>query len=118
MVRGRCVGISVKRDTSDWLGGFHVACEYSIRTVVIGVVADGTRQERGKVDNVVPDTIKLSSTIRLYSTESESQLGHALAAAVETVGSLVTGCVTQTWLSETVRNHFVADFVELDFSVV
>ena len=113
--RGKSVGISVRRHVTDWLCECHVVSEHSVRTVVLGVVANGSGWEKRIVDNVVPVLLSLqhAATIRVYSTEADTRVGYALAAAIGVADPLVVGCVTQTWQFETVRKHFLAEFVGL-----
>ena len=72
--------------------------------------------EERMVDNVVPVLLSLphASTVSLYSTESGTRIEYALVASIGVIDPLVVGRVTQKWLFELVRKHFLAEFVGLD----
>ena len=114
--RGKSASLNIRRHEADWLCECHVVCDYSVKTVVLGVVIGGTGWENRMVDNVVPVLLSLphASSVRLYGTESETRIGYALAASVGIVDPLVVGRVTQLWLFEFVRKLFLAEFSGLD----
>ena len=89
--RGKSVGISVRRHLTDWLCECHVVSEHSIHTVVLSVVTNGSGWEKRIVDNVVPVLLSLqhAATIKVYSTESETRVSYALAAAIEVTDPLL-----------------------------
>ena len=93
-----------------------MVCDYAVKTVVLGVVVGGSGWEKRMVDNVVPVLLSLphASTIRLYSTESDTRIGYALADSIGVIDPMVVGNVTQMWLFDLVRKHFLAEFVGLD----
>ena len=46
--------------------------------------------------------------------ESDTRIGYALADSIGVIDPLVAGRVTQMWLFDLVRKHFLAEFVGLD----
>ena len=116
IARGKGASVSIRRHEADWLCECHVVCDYAVKTIVLGVVVGGTGWEKRMLDNVVPVLLILphASSMRVYSTESDTRIGYALAASVGIVDPLVVGRVTQVWLFDLVRKHFLAEFVGLD----
>ena len=116
IARGKGASVSIRRHEADWLCECHVVCGYAVKTIVLGVVVGGTGWEKRMLDTVVPVLLSLSyaSSMRAYSTESDTRIGYALAASVGIVDPLVVGRVTQVWLFDLVRKHFLAEFVGLD----
>ena len=110
IARGKGVSVSIRRHGAYWLCEYHVVCDYVVETVLLGVVAGGSGWEKRMVDNVVPVLLSLphASTVRLYSTESDTRIGYALAASIVVIDPLVVGRVTQMWLFDLVRKHFLA----------
>ena len=108
--------MSLRRQNSDWICECHVVGDCAIKTVVFGVVAAGAGWETSMIANVVPVLLSLqhASNIKMYSTESETRIGHALAAAIGITDPLVVGRVTQIWLLDLVRKQFLAEFGGLD----
>ena len=68
------------------------------------------------IANVVPVLLSLqhAACIRMYSTESETRIGYALAASIGVADPLVVGRVTQMSLLDLVRKQFLAEFGGLD----
>ena len=64
------------------------------------------------IANVVLVLLSLqhAASIKMYSTESKTRIGYALAAAIGVSDPLVVGCVTQMWLLELVRMQFLSEF--------
>ena len=91
-----------------------VAC--SFKTVVLGVVADGTGWETRMITNVVPVLLSLqhAANVKMYRTESETRIGYVLAASIGVTDPLVVGRVGQVWLVDLVRKQFLAEFRGLD----
>ena len=116
IARGKSVSVSIRRHGADWLCEYHVVCDYVVETVVLGAVVGGSSWEKRMVDNAVPVLLSLphASTVRLYSTESDTRIGYALAASIGVIYPLVVGRVTQMWLFDLVRKHFLTEFVGLD----
>ena len=116
IARGKGASVSIRRHEADWLCECHVVCDYAVKTIVLGVVVGGTGWEKRMLDTVVPVLLSLphASSMRAYSTELDTRIGYALAASVGIVDPLVVGRVTQVWLFDLVRKHFLAEFVGLD----
>ena len=116
IARGKGVSVSIRRHGADWLCEDHVVCYYAVKTVVLGVVVGGSGWEMRMVNNVVTVLLSLphASTVRLYSTKSDTRIGYALAASIGVIDRLVVGRVTQMWVFDLVRKHFLGEFIGLD----
>ena len=116
LARGESVCVSVRRHESDWLCECHVVIDSTTKTAVLGVVADGTGWEAQMIANVVPVLLSLqhAGNITMYSTESATRIGYALAASIGVAESLVIGHVGRAWLLDLVRKQFLAEFGGLD----
>ena len=101
---------------SDWLCECHVVVDCAIKTVVLGVVVDGTGWEAQMIANVVSRLLSLqhAGNIKMYSTESATRIGYALAASIGVTYPLVIGHVGQVWLLDLVRKQFLAEFGGVD----
>ena len=67
LVRGKGVGLSVRRHNADWLCEFHVVGDCSVTTIVLCVVTAGTGWEAWLIAIVIPVLLSLqhAASIRI-----------------------------------------------------
>ena len=114
LARGKSIGISIRRHNVEWLCECQVIGDLTLKSVVLAVVSVGTGWESRMLSNVVPVLLRHSANIRQHSTECDTRIGYALAAAIGVRDPQVIGRVTQMWLLDLVRKLFLAEFGGLD----
>ena len=116
IARGKGASVSIRRHEADWLCECHVVCEYACENNRSWCC--GRRDRLGEANaRYCCSGVVESVTCFFYEGVQHGvryRIGYALAASVGIVDPLVAGRVTQVWLFDLVRKHFLAEFVGPD----